>query len=93
MLRLKTERDDVAAALSAETEARTSQQRQHDALIEQWRHALEIREKDMEDLQECLNPPRDLELLRVQASCRCDARCIKYAITRTSTVGFRSLRN
>jgi hypothetical protein len=66
MMRLKAERDDIAASLAAESDARIEQQRQHEALIAEWRQALEVREKDMEDLQERLNPPRDLELLRVQ---------------------------
>jgi hypothetical protein len=66
MLRMKAERDAAAEALANESDARAAQQSSHESLIEQWRHALEIREKDMEDLQERLQPPRDLELLRVQ---------------------------
>lgn len=41
-------------------------QQRHEAMVGQWRSALEQREREMEDLQERLNPPRDLDLLRAQ---------------------------
>ena len=47
-------------------DARAELQRHHDGLVSQWRTALEQREREMEDLQERMNPPRDLELLRTQ---------------------------
>ena len=66
IVRLKSAVDDARAEVSEESEAKANLQRQHETLVSQWRLALEQREREMEELQDRLNPPRDLELLRSQ---------------------------
>ena len=66
MVRLKAIAEEARAQVGAEGDARMELQQRHEAMVGQWRSALEQREREMEDLQERLNPPRDLDLLRAQ---------------------------
>lgn len=70
MLRLKADADEARVHIREEAEARDELQRRHEILVAQWRSAVEQREREMEELQERMNPPRDLELLRVQVRIR-----------------------